>query len=310
MNLLVLVGVGGTLRTIARYDQLIKEYPITRLHNYKLDFRSILTIKDHLSNMTKEELSKIEVIGAIRAETIKTGLYVIYLLMSKFGFKNIIVSTKGLREGVLLNFLESRNLDNRSNLENYLLNKCYKNDRCNSILAKKFLSNGIITKNEYTIINESILYMSKILTNDNIGQFYVLLNEDIMNLDHHQQVILALSLLAINKPKIAIELSENYRNLLYYYYDKKNIKNIIERISTFLKFLNFVRNNKLIIEIKEFTKITSKLLLEIVIPSDKNKRIFGFPEILFEEIITDFKSSFDLSIEYTLIVQDKKKEYS
>ncbi|MGB9169844.1 MAG: Ppx/GppA phosphatase family protein [Nitrososphaeraceae archaeon] len=302
----VLMGVGGTLRTIARYDQLIKEYPITRLHNYKLDFRSLSTIKDHLSNMNKEELSKIDVIGANRAETIKTGLYVIYLLMSKFSFKSIIVSTKGLREGVLLNFLESCHLDNRTNLDNYLLNNCYNKDKCNSSLAKKFLSNGIITKNEYTIINQSILYMSKILINDNIGQFYILVNEDIANLDHHQHVILALSLLAINKPKIALELSENYRNLLYYYYDKKKIKNIIERISTFLRFLNFVKNNKLIIQIKEFTKITNKLLLEIVIQGDKNKDMFSFPEILFKEIMSDFKSAFDLSIQYTLLVQDKK----
>jgi len=303
----VLIGVGGTLRTIARYDQLIKEYPITRLHNYKLDFGSVSTIKNHLSNMDKEELSKIDVIGANRAETIKTGLYVIYFLMSKFGFKSIIVSTKGLREGVLLNFLESCNLDNITDLDNYLSNSCYNKDKSNSSLAKKFLSNGIITKNEYTIINQSILYMSKILTNDNIGQFYILLNEDIMNLDHHQHVILALSVLAINKPKIALELSENYRNLLYYYYDKKKIKNIIERISTFLRFLNFVKNNKLIIQIKEFTKITNKLLLEIVIQGDKNKDIFSFPEILFKEIMSDFKSSFDLSIEYTLLVQGKKR---
>jgi hypothetical protein len=149
--------------------------------------------------------------------------------------------------------------------------------------------------------------MSKILNNDNIGQFYILLNEDIMNLDHHQHVILALSVLAINKPKIAFELSENYRNLLYYYYDKKRIKKIIERISTFLRFLNFVKNNKLIIQIKEFTKVTNKLLLEIVIQRDKNRDIFPFPEILFKEIISDFKSSFDLSIQYTIFVQDKKR---
>jgi hypothetical protein len=68
-----------------------------------------------------------------------------------------------------------------------------------------------------------------------------------------------------------------------------------------------VKNNKLIIQIKEFTKITNKLLLEIVIQGDKNKDIFSFPEILFKEIISDFKSSFDLSIEYTLLVQGKKR---
>ena len=149
--------------------------------------------------------------------------------------------------------------------------------------------------------------MSKILTDDNIGRFYILLNENILNLDHHQHIILALSILAINKPKIAFELSENYRNLLYHYYDKKKIKKTIERISTFLRFLNFVKNNKLTIQIKEFTTITNELLLEIIIQGDENKDIFPFPEILFKEIISDFKSSFDLSIQYTIFIQDKKR---
>ena len=68
-----------------------------------------------------------------------------------------------------------------------------------------------------------------------------------------------------------------------------------------------MKNNKLIIQIQEFTKITNKLLMEIVIQYDKNKEIFSFPEILFKEIMSDFKSSFDLSIEYTLLIQDKKR---
>ena len=32
-----LVGIGGSVRTIARYHQKITKYPLTKLHNYVID---------------------------------------------------------------------------------------------------------------------------------------------------------------------------------------------------------------------------------------------------------------------------------
>ena len=132
---LMLVGVGGTLRALARYDQLIKEYPLKKLQNYNLKYSSLTVIKDHLLGMSPKEISSIDVIGSNRAETITTGLYTIYLLMAKLNFQNLIVSTNGIREGVLLDFIHS--LENSSNnttnyktqyikLNNYLIKNCKK----------------------------------------------------------------------------------------------------------------------------------------------------------------------------------------
>ncbi|MGI0001528.1 MAG: hypothetical protein ACRD42_00430, partial [Nitrososphaeraceae archaeon] len=36
-----LVGVGGSIRAIARYDQKIRKYPINILHNYVMDYHSV-----------------------------------------------------------------------------------------------------------------------------------------------------------------------------------------------------------------------------------------------------------------------------
>ena len=97
---ITLVGVGGTLRALARYDQLIKEYPLKKLQNYNLDYNSLSIIRNHLLSMSTKEISAIDVIGSNRAETINTGLYIVYLLMSKLHFQNLIVSTNGIREGI------------------------------------------------------------------------------------------------------------------------------------------------------------------------------------------------------------------
>ena len=42
--------------------------------------------------MSIKEIAAIDVIGSNRAETINTGLYIVYLLMSKLHFQNLIVS--------------------------------------------------------------------------------------------------------------------------------------------------------------------------------------------------------------------------
>lgn len=36
-----LVGVGGTLRAIARYDQETSMYPLDKIHNYRIDIERI-----------------------------------------------------------------------------------------------------------------------------------------------------------------------------------------------------------------------------------------------------------------------------
>ena len=104
---ITLVGVGGTLRALARYDQLIKEYPLKKLQNYNLEYNSLSMIRNHLLSMNTKEISTIDVIGSNRAETINTGLCIVYLLMSKLNFQNLIVSTNGLREGILFDFVQS-----------------------------------------------------------------------------------------------------------------------------------------------------------------------------------------------------------
>jgi exopolyphosphatase/guanosine-5'-triphosphate,3'-diphosphate pyrophosphatase len=314
----VLIGVGGTLRALARYDQLIKEYPYRKLHRYNLDYTSISIIEDNLLKMNKEELSKIDVINPNRAETIQMGIHVIYSLMSKLKFKNLLVSTKGLREGILLNFLNSLYLnknqsflqDHRQNfIEETIMNNFKKESKSPSFI-NQLLFYGLVSQYEFDIINKAIPYIYNHInhntTSNYLSKFQILLDEDILELNHQQQIILALSVIAINKSKISLELSKQYNSILNSLFDKKQTRRIIERISTLLKFFDFIKKNKSKVIIKNYTKETHTLLLDIIIQGDRNKT--NFPEILFQEIILDFKSLFDLSIQYVKYNQDKKMQ--
>jgi exopolyphosphatase/guanosine-5'-triphosphate,3'-diphosphate pyrophosphatase len=302
-----LVGVGGTLRALARYDQLIKEYPLKKLQNYELEYNSLSIVRNHLYNMSTKEISNIDVIGSNRAETINTGLCVVYLLMSKLNFQNLIVSTNGIREGIVFDFVRSlkksphntsnsktRNIKfDKSPLEN--CEKYSKSPIALPIFINQLLSHEILNDFEYDILKKAVLYLSKISnTVSYLGKFYFLLDEDIPNINHKQQVILALSLISICKPRIVSELSENYITLLRPSSKRKNGKKIVDKISICLQLCKILKKIKWL-KIKEFNKENRKMIVSIMLPKEKK-----IHELLLNEILQRFEYIFNLSIEYSL----------
>ena len=103
----VLLGVGGTVRALATYDQARRNYPLYKLHNYLLARSSVEKIHKQLESMPLPEIGEIGCIGGDRAETIVAGSSVVELLMIKLGFPDLTVSTHGLRDGILSSFLEN-----------------------------------------------------------------------------------------------------------------------------------------------------------------------------------------------------------
>jgi exopolyphosphatase/guanosine-5'-triphosphate,3'-diphosphate pyrophosphatase len=311
---ITLVGVGGTLRALARYDQLIKEYPLKKLQNYNLEYNSLSMIRNHLLNMSTKEISDIDVIGSNRAETINTGLCIVYLLMSKLNFQNLIVSTNGIREGIMFDFVRSLKTNSTNSIlnsktrnikfEKSPLENCEKTSKFSTglpIFINQLLSLEIISNYEYDILKKAILYVSKISgTVSYLGKFYFLLDEDIPNINHKQQVILALSLISICKPKIVSELIENYVSLLRPSSKKKNGKKIVEKISICLQLCKILKKIKCV-KIIEFNNDNRKMIISIML--DKEVKIH---ELLLKEVLKRFESIFNLSIEYSLIQNAKE----
>ena len=302
-----LVGVGGTLRALARYNQLIKEYPLKKLQNYELEYNSLSIVRNHLYNMSTKEISNIDVIGSNRAETINTGLCVVYLLMSKLNFQNLIVSTNGIREGIVFDFVRSlkKSPDNTLNsktrnikFDKSPLENCEKYSKSSialPIFINQLLSHEILNDFEYDILKKAVLYLSKISnTVSYLGKFYFLLDEDIPNINHKQQVILALSLISICKPRIVSELSENYVTLLRPSSKRKNGKKIVDKISICLQLCKILKKIKWL-RIKEFNKENRKMIVSIMLPKEKK-----IHELLLKEILQRFEYIFNLSIEYSL----------
>jgi exopolyphosphatase/guanosine-5'-triphosphate,3'-diphosphate pyrophosphatase len=104
---MLLVGIGGSVRAIARYHQKITKYPLTELHNYVMDSFSLRSIRKNLCKLGYDEIATIDAIGKKRARSITAASIVIDRLVQKLEIKKIIVSTYGLREGYLSEYLRS-----------------------------------------------------------------------------------------------------------------------------------------------------------------------------------------------------------
>jgi len=101
-----LVGAGGTVRAIARYHQMIIDYPLDKLHNYTMDKNAVEQIPPNPQKDEPKTNRKYSSNREDRAKSIVAGSLVIQLMMRKAEDSQLVVSTHGLRDGVLSAFSE------------------------------------------------------------------------------------------------------------------------------------------------------------------------------------------------------------
>lgn len=319
-NCVNLIGVGGVLRTIAQFDQSIKEYPIQKLHNYYLDQNSIVSIYDHLKNMSYDEILKIDEIGKNRVDTIVTGSCVIKNLITKFKVKNLVVSTKGLREGILLynTNLYTQKISTKNQKSN-LLKKLIV-DTCSNQFYKSMskyfnkLLTLLLNHNEIKILNIalSLIYNNSNFYNGNNDisylkhKFFSIMNSDnhiISNLTHKDQVLLSLSIISIHKSKIISILMEHLNNLFRSKEEKAIFIQTIEKINTCIELILLLNKLNSNIKIKTRTNKNKKFVyINIIL----KKKIKIKPTISLNNIFKNIEDTSNLCISYYITNNTKK----
>ena len=101
---LPLIGIGGTARNIAKMDQREKNYPIPKLHNYKVKKAGIEALFHRVKETPWEERKKISGLSSERADIIVAGMAIIKELMDYTKASSMIVSGCGLREGLFFQY--------------------------------------------------------------------------------------------------------------------------------------------------------------------------------------------------------------
>jgi exopolyphosphatase/guanosine-5'-triphosphate,3'-diphosphate pyrophosphatase len=103
-----LIALGGTARALAKVDQRRRGYPIERLHAYELSAEAVEEIADELLKKDLAARLKIKGLKDERADIIPAGALVIRQLMRYTGARSLLVSGRGLREGLLYEYLLKR----------------------------------------------------------------------------------------------------------------------------------------------------------------------------------------------------------
>lgn len=101
---LPLVGIGGTVRNIAKVDQRSQNYPVPRLHNYKVKLSRFHETYNLIGSKSLQERKKISGLSSERADIIMAGLTVVDEILGYTNAPHLIVSGCGLREGLFYQY--------------------------------------------------------------------------------------------------------------------------------------------------------------------------------------------------------------
>jgi exopolyphosphatase/guanosine-5'-triphosphate,3'-diphosphate pyrophosphatase len=101
-----LVGVAGTLTTLAALDLNLSTFESTRVDGHVLTLESIRRIFDQIRTQTLHQLQSSPVISSGRADVLLAGILILIEFMTSRRFDQIKVSARGLRYGLLLRELD------------------------------------------------------------------------------------------------------------------------------------------------------------------------------------------------------------
>jgi exopolyphosphatase/guanosine-5'-triphosphate,3'-diphosphate pyrophosphatase len=217
----VLVGTGGTVRALARFQQDSEEYPLNKIHNYPVGLGQVERMSREFLKLKIQELDRFDAIGEGRSETMAAGTLVVRLLMERLGFDRLVVSTHGVRDGVLTEFLESGGHprsggEQRDQIERMMAPRGTPPDLRGCVeLVDCLERNGFIDSDEKAILLTAV---ERGRAPDSVDAspdalFWVLMSED-LSLSHEAQTLMAVSLVRARRSRTANWLMRRYKTML------------------------------------------------------------------------------------------------
>lgn len=294
----VLVGVGGTLRSMAKYYQDMTGYPLNKIHNYELSARAVHSISSKFALLKPEKITKISSVSNGRAETIAAGSCVIDILMEKLGFERITVSAQGLREGTVALSLEypkefASGMIDREHIQSSI-RYSYESDFIPQHLedvVRFMVSAGLISEQERFILAHSLRQAHSGSLFQNITNFLSFGMDADSKLNHHDQLISVLSIIYSKKKKRLDKIFDRFGTLLQQF-DKKSIR----KIASLILLSEILGSAEAKVKMKSLNGDTIRMK---VYPSG------SFPAVLFENVCEKLCDAFNVDISYSIIDSSK-----
>lgn len=101
----VLVGTAGTVTTLAALDLALPAYDAARVHGRVLARPAVERLLARLGAMTVAQRAALPCLERGRADVIIPGIAICLAAMARLGYDSLVVSDRGLREGILCEIL-------------------------------------------------------------------------------------------------------------------------------------------------------------------------------------------------------------
>jgi exopolyphosphatase/guanosine-5'-triphosphate,3'-diphosphate pyrophosphatase len=99
------VGTAGTVTTLAALDLELKAYEAARVQGHRLTRRAVEVQLARLAGLTVSERAALPCLEPGRADLIVPGAAICLAVLTRLAFDSLIVSDRGLREGILYEIL-------------------------------------------------------------------------------------------------------------------------------------------------------------------------------------------------------------
>lgn len=98
-------AVGGAWRSLAQIHMAMTRYPLHVVHAYEMNAREALEVARFVARQSRSSLERIRGVTKKRVDTLPWAAVVLEGLVERLGFRRLVVSAHGLREGLLLDAL-------------------------------------------------------------------------------------------------------------------------------------------------------------------------------------------------------------
>jgi exopolyphosphatase/guanosine-5'-triphosphate,3'-diphosphate pyrophosphatase len=98
-------AIGGTWRALARLHMTQTNYPLSVMHNYRINADDALRFSALLDHQSQSSLAGIRDISSARRETVPYGALVLERLIKQMKPRAVVISVFGIREGLLYSLL-------------------------------------------------------------------------------------------------------------------------------------------------------------------------------------------------------------
>jgi len=103
-----LVGTAGTVTTLAALDLGLPAYDPSRVQGHTLGRGAVERLLNRLGALAVAERARLPSLEPGRADVIVSGIAICLAVMDRLGYGSLVVSDRGLREGILCEILSAR----------------------------------------------------------------------------------------------------------------------------------------------------------------------------------------------------------